>query len=251
MNIFSSMAKGVSTAAITGLIIMSSSSYSTPAYAGDWQNEFTVYSWLSDISGTVNDSSDFSYDIDEIVDDLQMLLMGGYEGRINRFSVIGDLVYLNVGDEEDISTPYGTATVDVDLRSLILSGAVGYDLIQSDMGRLSVVAGLRYMDMELESDLTVNGTEVPRADGSQDVLDGTLGIRGYLSFGENWFLPYYADVGTGDSDISYQFFGGLGYQFGWGDVRVGYRHLCIEMEDEKLMEDLTISGPILGMGFRF
>lgn len=251
MNIFPSITRGVSTAAITGLIFISGSGYSTPAYGGDWQNEFTVYGWLSDISGEVKNGTDFTYNIDDIVDSMQMVLMGGYEGRINRFSVIGDMVYLNVGNEEDVAIPAGSATADVDLTSLVISGAVGYDLVQSDEVRLSVVAGLRYLDMELESDLTVGGTEVPAASGSQDMLDGTIGIRGYFAFGDNWFLPYYADVGTGDSDISYQLFGGVGYQFGWGDVRVGYRHLCVEMEDEKLMEDLTISGPIIGMGFRF
>jgi hypothetical protein len=251
MNIFSSMGKGFGIAAVAGLTFISCNSSVTSSYAGDWQNEVTIYGWLSDISGNVKNGTEFTYDINDIVDSMEMVLMGGYEGRINRWSIIADMVYLDVGDKEDITVPAGTATVDVNLSSWVVSGAVGYDIVQSDDVRFSVVAGVRYIDMELESDLTVGGTEVPRASGSQDMLDGTIGVRGYLGFGDNWFLPYYADVGTGGSDISYQLFGGIGYQFGWGDVRLGYRHLCVEMEDEKLMEDLTISGPVLGMGFRF
>jgi hypothetical protein len=39
---------------------------------------------------------------------------------------------------------------------------------------------------------------------------------------EHWYLPYYADIGTGDSDLTWQLFGGIGYMFNWGDIKLGY-----------------------------
>lgn len=219
--------------------------------AADWQNEITIYGWFSDISSTLYDGSDYTYDVDDILDDLEMIFMGGYEGRFGKWSFIGDVVYMDVSNQADTTVPAGQAKVDLDLSSWVVSAAVGYDVVQSDMGRLALVGGIRYLDIEVESDLSLQGMQVHDSSGSQDLLDGTIGIRGYISLPDNWYLPYYADLGTGDSDMSYQLFGGIGYRFSWGDVRLGYRYLCIEMEDDSLMTDLTLSGPVAGIGFRF
>jgi hypothetical protein len=251
MNLYSLINRGICIAAFTGLTIISINCYTTSAYAGAWENEITVYGWLSEISGDVKNGSQLTYDVNDIVDDMEMVFMGGYEGRINRWSVIADMVYLDVGDKENITVPSATVSADVNLSSWIISGAVGYDLVQSDNARFSVVAGVRYVDMELESDLSIGQAQISNSSRSSDMLDGTIGIRGYFGFGDNWYLPYYGDIGTGDSDVSYQLFGGIGYHFGWGDVKLGYRHLCIEMDDGELLENLILSGPVFGVGFKF
>lgn len=251
MKVFKSASSGMKFFSITGILVFCWANLAAAQGSNSWQNEITVYGWFSDISGTLHSGSEFTYDVEDIVDDLEMIFMGGYEGRYDRWSIIADVVYLDVSDESDTVVSAGTATADLDLSSWILSAVVGYDLVQSDKGRLAIVGGVRYLDMEIESDLSLQGSQISASSWSQDVLDGTIGMRGYISLGKNWFLPYYADVGTGDSDVSYQLFGGIGYQFGWGDIRFGYRYLCVEMEDDKLMEDLTISGPVLGVGFKF
>ncbi len=43
----------------------------------------------------------------------------------------------------------------------------------------------------------------------------------------------------------------IGSRFGWGDIRLGYRYLYFDLGDDKLMQDLALSGPVLGAGFRF
>jgi len=53
-----------------------------------------------------------------------------------------------------------------------------------------------------------------------------------------------------DTD-TWQLFAAIGYRFSWGDIRMGYRHLSYEMDDEFLMQDMDLSGPVLGVGFRF
>lgn len=228
------------------------------AFASDgegWQNEVTIYAWLAEISGSipvqVDGSQEISYDAEDILDSLEGVFMGGYAGYYQKFSVIVDLLYMAVDGDGSTSIPSGTATADLDIDSWVFSAGVGYEVMKSDNAMMSVVAGLRYLDLEVETDLSRNGTQVHGMSGSQDLLDGLIGLRGFIKLNENWFLPYYADIGTGDSDYSYNLFAGIGYQFGWGDVRFGYRHLAIEMEDEKFMEDMTVSGPILGIGFKF
>ncbi len=48
-------------------------------------------------------------------------------------------------------------------------------------------------------------------------LRGPLYIFGA---GHAWSVPYYLDVGTGDSDLTWQGLLGLAYSFGWGDLGV-------------------------------
>ena len=251
MKLSISVKNGGAIACMAGLVAFTGSCLATAASGAGWENDISIYGWLSDISGETKSGQEFTYDIDDILDSMEMVFMGNYEGRINKWSIIADVVYLDVSDDGTTNSPAGSLTGDIDLTTWVLSGGVGYDVIQSDQARLAVVAGVRYLDLELETDLSVGGTQVNANSGSQDLLDGTIGLRGFVKLGEGWFLPYYADVGTGDSDVSYQLFGGIGYKFSWGDVRVGYRHLYIEMEDDKVMSDLTVSGPIIGVGFKF
>ena len=71
--------------------------------------------------------------------------------------------------------------------------------------------------------------------------------------GGHWSLRYYADIGTGESDVTWQALLGLGYRFGWGDLFADYRHLDYEFGDTALLGDVAsaFSGPSIGATFRF
>ena len=60
------------------------------------------------------------------------------------------------------------------------------------------------------------------------------------------FLGSGIDIGTGDSDITWQAMLGVGYQFGWGDVAVVYRHMDYDFGSRLGIETLDFSGPALG-----
>ena len=90
---------------------------------------------------------------------------------------------------------------------------------------------------------------------SGSVLDGVIGLRGVTPLSEQWFLTYYADVGTGDTDSTWQALGGLGYRFQSVDAVAGYRYLKWNFDSNnaggKLFDDLDFSGPYAGVRFRF
>lgn len=86
----------------------------------------------------------------------------------------------------------------------------------------------------------------------KDLYDGVVGVRGRYTFGDSkWFVPYYVDVGTGSSSLTWQGSLGLGYAAGWGDVKLAYRHLYYRQSGNKLLHDFSISGPTLSATFRF
>ena len=80
--------------------------------------------------------------------------------------------------------------------------------------------------------------------------DGIVGVKGQVRFGDGrWFMPYYADIGTGSSNWTWQALLGLGYSFGWGDVSLSIRSLSYEFNDNDA--DLRMTGPALGVSFRW
>jgi len=225
------------------------------AFARGLQNTVTLYGWYAGIDGTVNfpdgSGGEFEVEASDIIEDLEFALMGGYEGRIGRWSFIIDAVYMDVGDNEDVATRAGTANVDVDVSSWLVNGGVGYDFVQNDDVVLGLVGGVRYVSLDVDVDVSLQGASRTNTSDDQSLTDGFVGLRGRIMFNDNWFMPYYADIGTGGSDLSYQLFAAIGYKFGWGDIRLGYRYLDVEMDEDKLMESLQLSGPVLGVGFRF
>ena len=70
-------------------------------------------------------------------------------------------------------------------------------------------------------------------------------------WGSNWYIPYYFDIGTGNSDLTWQGMLGVSYRFGWGEIMLSYRYLYYDMDESKLFEDLTFKGPALGLMIRF
>ena len=83
--------------------------------------------------------------------------------------------------------------------------------------------------------------------------DAIIGVRGRARFGNDlrWFVPYYADVGGGDSKLTWQVILGAGYSFSWGDVLVAWRYLDYEFDSGQPVQSLTFNGLAAGVSFRF
>jgi len=90
-----------------------------------------------------------------------------------------------------------------------------------------------------------------QASGSESFLDGIVGARGKINPNNNWYMPYYMDAGTGQSDLTLQVMAGIDYQFKWGDIQLAYRHFDYEFDSDFLPEDLTVRVQLLGARFKF
>lgn len=242
------------TIGIVSFLVIFHSAFAYAEETDTWQNEILIYGWYAGINGDVvlptGTELEATVDTSDIIDNLQMVLMGGYEGRIGKWSVLADVVYMDVGNTVD--GPFSTvAAVGVDIQSWVVGGAVGYDVLQSKYGLLSVLGGARYLALDVETKLDYFGTTALAKSGSDHLWDAVIGMRGFIRVTDNWYLPYYADIGGGDSDLTYQLFAGVGYRYSWGDIRFGYKYLHYDLGDDKLMHDLSLSGPALGIAFRF
>ena len=65
-------------------------------------------------------------------------------------------------------------------------------------------------------------------------------------------MPYYVDVGAGDSDLTWQATAGIGFRAGsvW-DLNLVYRHLEWDFDSAGLIDDINFSGPTFGVIFRW
>jgi hypothetical protein len=141
--------------------------------------------------------------------------------------------------------------------------AAGYAVLPGRPVAMDVFGGLRYAGLEASTDwqlaLAVSGPSggqtFPRSGSvseKEDLWDGIIGVKGRIWLGKsNWSIPYYLDVGTGSSKLTWQGMVGIAYTHNWIGARLVYRHLYYDMGNDKLIQDMTFSGPAFGVDFRF
>jgi hypothetical protein len=64
-------------------------------------------------------------------------------------------------------------------------------------------------------------------------------------------VPYYVDVGAGDSALTWQGMVGLGYSFGSIDVIGVWRYVDYDMGNGTPIQSISFNGPAVGVTFRF
>jgi hypothetical protein len=246
------------------------------AEAGDWQWNATVYVWLPSFGGETSfppDGGGPPIDVsgEQILDSLNFAFMGAFEGRKGRWGLATDVIYLDLGASKKGTRDFGLgqveipATVDADLE-LDITGwlwtlAGSYEVMQQENFSLNVLGGMRMLDLEETLQYEFNGeiaslpignrTGVSSSEETQ--WDAIVGVKGRWTFGADrqWYVPYYLDVGTGDSDLTWQGMAGLGYSFNSIDVTGVWRYLDYDLGDSTPIKSLYFNGPALGVTFRF
>jgi len=239
-----------------------------------WTTRVTLYGFFPSVHtksqfGTEDGSISSERDPDTYLTNLQSTFMGAFEVRKHPWSVQGDFIYLNFGDLKtkmtNISGPDGSGldvnvntNLQTDLKGGLAQLAAGFAIANTETNTLDAIAGVRYLRLKAAVDWEFSGPigTFPlrgRVEKTRDIYDAVVGFRGrfIVGSGGTWFVPWYLDVGAGDSRYTYQMMTGAGYRFGWGDVSLAYRHLAYKFDNDHGVKDLTFSGPMVGATFRF
>ena len=237
--------------------------------------------WLPNIDGTLKYSMppggggrpEVEVGPNDYLEALNMVMMISGEARKGRWSVFTDFIYLDFSNEEsavksinfggtEVSSSANVST-DSSLRGAAWTLGAGYAALPGRPVDLDVFGGLRYFGLEASADWQLSlavtgpggGQTFPRT-GSiserEDLWDGIVGVKGRFWLGKsNWSIPYYLDVGTGSSSLTWQGMLGIAYSYkGFGATLV-YRHLYYDMKGDDLVQDMRFSGPAFGLNFRF
>jgi hypothetical protein len=197
--------------------------------------------------------------------------MGSLEARKSRWGAMTDVIYLDVGGEEsgtrDLTiggTPIpasASAAVNYDLKGWLWTIAGEYAVVSQPTLTLDVFSGARMLDIEQQIDWELQGDigEIPeagRSGNSQvgrtnwDAIVGTKG-RWRLRDENRWFVPYYLDVGTGESNFTWQAMAGLGYSWQWIDTFAAWRYLDYDLGEGRPLASLSLNGPLVSVKFRW
>ena len=248
----------------------------TAQSADEWRFHAIIYGYLPTIGGTTTlpqagSGSDVSIDADKILKSLKFAFMGTLDANKGRWGVTTDVMYVDLGNGKsgtrDIAIggtqipADASANVDLDIKGWIWTIAGTYDALADPQARVQFLAGARLLELKEHLNWQLSGNigsiPLPGRQGSLeaklDNWDAIVGVRGRVAFGSErqWFVPYYVDVGAGNSDLTWQAIGGLGYAFKWGDVIVAYRHLDYNMKSGEKIQSVNFNGPAIGVGFHW
>ena len=252
-------------AAVIGLFIPPGSTAAgdavNTATSDDWQFKAQAYGWLPTIEGTLPTDDDVELKIDEILDNLDFTFMGVFQARRDKWAVVSDIVYLKLSADEAGHTtiPVGPVNVPtridfgIDMKAWIVNLAGAYRVYQSDNFDVQFLAGTRYLSLETKAKLDTSLIPGRKSvDGSDHVWDAIVGARGLADLSDKWWLTYRFDAGTGDSDLTWNASVQFGRKYDWGSLAVGYRYLHYDFDsDFKLMKDLNVYGPVIGVAWEF
>jgi hypothetical protein len=241
----------------------------------EWKFNAVIYGYFPDIRGQSSFGAEtgrdgITVDAHTLISNLKFTAMGLFEAQKGRWGFLTDIIYMDVGGSKsqtrhlsigDHELPAGvTADLNLDVKSVIWTLAGTYQVSPDPTAPFYVLAGARLLDLkqtlgwEFSADL---GPLQPSRTGSielkDDNWDAIIGVKGRLAFGPNreWFVPYYLDVGTGDSDLTWQAIAGLGYSFHWGDVIAGWRYLDYNFKSSSKLDNMNLSGPIVGVALHW
>jgi hypothetical protein len=244
-------------------------------FDGKWRFSVTPYLWVPSIYGNTTftgprgglESLNTGTTVtgDQVLQALNMAAMLNGEVRKGDWSVFTDYIYLNLGgaktNVKTVTGPAGNPLTTLDLGSSIgLKGSIwtlagSYTAWHDRGSHLDVLAGFRYFGIDSTLTWNLGGTlgilsNVGSVSKNFDKWDGIVGVKGQIKFGDtNWYMPYYADVGSGSGNWTWQALVGVGYQFGWGDVALSLRSLSYDFNKDNT--DIRFTGPMLSATFAF
>jgi hypothetical protein len=246
---------------------------------GKWQVSASLYAYLPTIGGSTtfpglpgNPSPSMNMDASTIIDNLKMTFMGSLDIHNGQWGLWNDVLYLNLGNSKsgtrDFSLINGnipasaSADLSLDVKGTIWTVAGEYRLYNIDPAWTNdLLFGARMFNMTNTLGFSFNGAigSYPLAgrsgsvEVSETLWDGIVGVKGRYAFGANreWFVPYYLDVGTGQSQSTWQAAAGVGYKFGWGELTGLWRYIDYNMKSGSAIQSMNFNGPQIGATFRW
>jgi len=274
-------AKLIILATLAALALCGPLSATAQTPGNQWAFSITPYLWLPNINGTLKysvppgggGSPEIQVGPSDYLEALRFAMMISGEVRKDRWSVFTDVIYLNFSSEKSAvkSVDFGgslvSSSANVSTSSSLKGGiwtlGAGYTVLPGRPLGLDVFGGLRYFGLEASTDWQLTGAVTGPGGGQTfprsgsiservDLWDGIVGVKGRVWLGSSkWSIPYYLDVGTGSSSLTWQGMLGVAYSFKWGEVTLAYRNLYYDQKGDKLVQDMRFSGPALGVTFRF
>jgi hypothetical protein len=228
------------------------------AVSDDWSFTFAPYLWGAGLEGDVATlppapPAHVDASFSDILENLDIAFMGVAEIRKGRVAFLADLLYMKLSADAATPGPFFSGA-DADVKSFIGTFEGSYRAVAAEQGHLDLLAGVRVWSVSTELSLGAGLLAAREREDSETWVDPVIGAQGRLNMGSGFYLTAMGNVGGfgAASDITWDVFGGLGYQASdWFAPVIGYRHLAVDYEKGDFLYDVEMSGPLVGGVIRF
>jgi hypothetical protein len=201
---------------------------------------------LTPFSGGPTVSFDQSFG--DILDSLDGALFVAGLARKDRLVFSGDLTFVNTTNEGTL--PNG-APATGKLRQSTMTLLGGYSVVKTPQATIDLMAGVRVFRTEVSVAVPAGGIA---ASGSKTFYDAAVAVRGMFPVADRWSVLVYADhagLGSGP-EHSWQLLGVANWELRDNlYLSGGYRQMAVDYEVSGTRIDVRMSGPILGLTWRF
>jgi hypothetical protein len=228
-----------------------------------WKADLDIHFWIPRHDVKTTTGSELEIGIDDVLQNFVVTAQATFKLRKNRWRLFGDVAWGRVSADESgsVSVPVGPLSIPTAVSAKyqeegwIVNAGIGYNLVDDERWTLDAYGGLRFLHLDIALTLDLQTRLLPagalRLEDSSKHFDGTVAVGGVVVLSERWYARYHADIGTGDTDSTWLAQGVLAYRFDSFDAYAGWRHIEWNGLDSDVIDDLTLTGPIVGARFRF
>lgn len=242
----------------------------------DWAFQATGYLWATGLNGNISPfrrapTLHVEKSFSDVMEDLNF---GGFLnvwGRYDRFVLSGDLMYVDTTDSKAVgplpalqipglpTLPAGAAIdADVDTQEFMATLQAGYRIVDADGFSLDALAGGRFWHISNEVAVTANhpliGSVSATHKESFGWIDPVIGARVFFGLTDKLSVQAQVDIGGfgAGSDLTWSALATVNYVFtDTLSVSAGYKVLDVDYSDEGYVFDSRLSGPVMGLTYRF
>lgn len=242
----------------------------------DWAFQATGYLWATGLNGNISPfrrapTLHVEKSFSDVMEDLNF---GGFLnvwGRYDRFVLSGDIMYVDTTDSKAAGPlpalqipglpilPAGaTIDADVDTQEFMATLQAGYRIIDADGFSLDALAGARFWHISNEVAVTAShpliGSVSATHQESFGWVDPVIGARAFFNLTDKLSVQGQFDIGGfgAGSDFTWSALATVNYIFtDTLSVSAGYKVLDVDYSDDGYVFDSRLSGPVVGLTYRF
>ncbi|NNU82228.1 hypothetical protein HMH01_17465 [Halovulum dunhuangense] len=219
----------------------------------DWNAQLTLYGWGAGIGGDLTPFAgaptlSFDKSFTEVLEDLDAAFFVTGYARRDRTVFLGDFSYSS-SSKEGLVPPGAPASGEFTQSSLTL--AAGRRMVDEAGRAIDLMAGARAWRIEGSVSVPLAGVSVSP---EKSFVDPILAVRGNFRVSPRWSVIGYADLGGFGvgSDLTWQVVATANYKATENlYLSAGYRHLYLDYDDGGTEFEGSMSGPLLGVTWRF
>lgn len=236
-----------------------------PVASSDWVVQVTPYMWAAGMRGDISPfraapTIHVEKSFGDVMEDFNM---GGFLNiwaRRDDIVFSGDMMYVNTSSAKSTRVlpdlfPGGLeVSGELDSIEFNATAQIGYRLVDTPDFTFDALAGGRYWCISNEVTIRTDLLGSISRKEQFNWIDPVIGARAFYNITDQFSLLAQADIGGfgAGSDLTWSVLGTLNYTINdhW-TVSAGYKHLAVDYRKNDYVFDVNLSGPVLGVTYRF